>query len=82
MLCYRLIHFFLTPKPDHVHFFDIGIYDSREKAQQARSQLKDKPGFRLRPKAFHIVPVLRFKRPELLNNTYWIDGFETYTYEL
>ena len=80
MICYRLTHFFITAKPDHFHYFDIGIYDSKEKVNDALKQLKDKPGFSLRPNAFRIRRVIRFKRPRLLNNTYWIDGFESCTY--
>ena len=80
MICYRLTHFFITKQADPFHGFDIGIYDSREKAEAALAQLKDKPGFCLRPNAFRIRKVFRFRRPKLLNNTYWIDGFVTYTY--
>lgn len=79
MICYRLTHFFITRQADHFHHFDIGIYESK-KAQAALDLLKTKPGFCLRPNAFRIRKVFRFKRPRLLNNTYWIDGFETYTY--
>ena len=80
MICYRLTHFFITRKADHFHYFRIGIYESKEKAQEALELLKSKPGFCLRPNAFKIRGVIRFKRPRYLNNTYWIDGFETYTY--
>lgn len=80
MICYHLTHFFITRQPDHFHVFDIGIYDSKEKAQAALEHLRTKPGFCLRPNAFKIRRVIRFKRPRLVNNTYWIDGFETYTY--
>ena len=80
MICHRLTHFFITRQAEHFHYFDIGIYDSKEKAQAALELLKTKPGFCLRPKAFRIRRVIRFKRPRLLNNTYWIDGFETYIY--
>jgi hypothetical protein len=72
--------FFITAKPDHFHYFYIGIYDSKETANDALNQLKDKPGFSLRPNAFRIHKVIRFRTPRFLNNTYWIDGFETYTY--
>jgi hypothetical protein len=80
VIYYRLTHFFITAKQDHFHYFDIGIYDSKEKAQAALELLKTKPGFCLRPNAFRIRKVIRFGTPRLLNNTYWIDGFETYTY--
>ena len=78
MICYRLTHFFIMCKADHFRYFDIGIYESKEKALGALELLKSKPGFCLRPNAFKIHKVIRFKRPRLLNNTYWIDGFETY----
>ena len=80
MIYYRLTHFFVTRQPEHFHHFDIGIYDSKENAQAALAQLKTKPGFCLHPYAFRIRRVIRFKRPRLLNRTYWADGFETYTY--
>ena len=80
MIYYRLTHFFITRQADHFHYFDIGIYDSKENAQAAMDLLKKKPGFCLHPNAFRIRNVFCFKRPRLLNNTYWIDGFETYTY--
>ena len=80
MIYYHLTHFFITRQPDHFHLFDIGTYDSKEKACEALSRLKTKPGFCLRPNAFRIRRVIRFKQPRFLNNTYWEDGFETYTY--
>ncbi len=80
MVYYKLTHFFITKQPDHIHYFPIGIYNSREKALAALDSVKYKPGFRLRPKAFHILPIIRFRQPKLVNRTYWIDGFETYTY--
>ena len=80
MICYKLTHFFITKEPDHFHGFDIGIYDSKEKAQAAMELLLEKPGFCLRPKAFRIRRVFRLVKPRLLNNSYWVDGFVTYTY--
>ncbi len=77
---YKVIHLFFTKQPNHVYAFSIGIYDSKEKAFNAPEQLKTKEGFRLRPKNFYIYKVLRFRAPKLLNQTYWIDGFTTYTY--
>ena len=80
VICYKLTHFFITRQPEHFHGFHIGIYDSRDKAEAALAEVKDKPGFCLRPNAFRIRRVFRFKKPKLINMTYWIDGFETYTY--
>lgn len=69
-----------TKQPDHIPSFDIGIYDSTEKALSAVDELKVKEGFCLRPDKFYIYRVLRFREPKLLNQTYWVDGFTTYTY--
>ena len=80
MLYYKLIHFFITKQPDHFHYFHIGIYDTKEKALAALEGLKYKPGFSLRPKAFTVRKVICFRKPKFLNQTYWVDGFETYTY--
>lgn len=81
MFYYRLTHFFITRQPEHFHWFDIGIYESKEKAQAALEQLKTQPGFCLRPKAFRIRRVFRFREPLNLNLTCWAEGFETYTYK-
>lgn len=82
MIYYRLTHFFITRQPEHFHWFTIGIYDSKEKAQAALDLLKTKPGFFLRPNAFRIRRIIRFKQPRGLNITYWADGFEIYTYKV
>ena len=42
--------------------------------------MRTKEGFSLRPDKFYIRKVFRFHAPKLLNHTYWIDGFTTYTY--
>ena len=76
---YKVVHLFFTKQPARIHFFDIGIYDSKKKAFHSIEQLKTKEGFCLRPDKFHICKVLRFRAPRLLNRTYWIDGFITYT---
>ena len=80
MVYYKLTHFFITKQPDHFHYFTIGIYDTKEKALAALNSLKNQPGFCLHPKSFTIRKVIRFRKPEFLNQTYWVDGFETYTY--
>lgn len=78
---YKVIHLFFTKQADHIHFFDIGIYDGKEKAVSAVNELKTKEGFCLRPNKFHIYRVIRFRVPKLLNRTYWVDGFTTYSYK-
>lgn len=80
MIYYKLIHLFFTKQADHIHYFNIGIYDSKMLAVDAIEMLKTKDGFCLRPDKFRIIKVLRLRKPKLLNQTYWIDGFTTYTY--
>ncbi len=77
---YKVVHLFFTRQADHIHCFEIGVYDSKEKAMDAIDVLKSKEGFRLRPDKFYVYRVLRFRTPKLLNRTYWVDGFTTYTY--
>lgn len=81
MICYKVIHLFFTKQADHIHCFNIGIYKSQKLAEEAVEKLKTKEGFKLRPHKFHILKVFRFKKPKLLNQTYWVDGFTTYTYQ-
>ena len=80
MICYKVIHLFFTKQAEHIHYFNIGMYESRQLAERAVEMLITQEGFRLRPHKFHILKVLRFKKPRLINQTYWIDGFTTYTY--
>ncbi len=82
MFYYRLTHFFITRQPEHFHWFDIGIYESKEKAQATLAHLKTQPGFSLRPNAFRIRRVFRFREPQCLNFTCWAEGFQTYTYKV
>ncbi len=80
MLYYKVIHLFFTKQPEHIHYFNIGIYDSKESAGNAVDILKTKDGFCQHPDKFYILKVFRFKNPKFLNRTFWIDGFTTYTY--
>lgn len=81
MMCYyKVIHLFFTRQADHVHYFGIGIYDSKKKAMDAVDELKTKEGFCLRPEKFCVFKVLRLRTPKFLNQTYWVDGFSSYTY--
>jgi len=81
MKYYRVIHFFVTKKPDYFHYFDIGIYDSKKKAIRTVKRLKTQEGFCIRPNKFYIIPVIRIRKPRLLNITFWDGGFFTYTYK-
>lgn len=81
MLYYKGVHLFFTGQAAHIHRFDIGIYDSKKRAEAAVEILKTKEGFKLRPERFYIIRVLRFKKPLLLNQTYWMDGFTSCKYK-
>ena len=81
MIYYRVIHFFITKEPEYIHRFDIGIYDSKKKANRTVKRLRKQEGFCLRPNKFYIIPVIRVVKPRLLNITHWDGGFFTYTYK-
>ncbi len=66
---------------DHREYKDIGIYSSLENAQRAIEYLKTKEGFKDTPKCFSIKKRWRLIKPKLLDKTYWIDGYTTYSYE-
>ena len=76
---YRLYHFYFRKTRDHFNFKKIGIYDSIEKADAAKQMLQQQEGFEEYPDGFHIIQVLRFSPPKLLNKTFWETGFFTYT---
>ena len=65
---------------DHVETKDIGIYSSLENAEKAVSLLKTKNGFKDTVDGFRIKKSFCFFKPRLLDNTYWVDGFVTYTF--
>ncbi len=77
---YKVSCFFITRNPEHCHNFFIGLFDSKEKAKNAIEKIKYKPGFCEHQNKIKIRRVIRFGQPRLLNNLYWEDGFETYTY--
>jgi hypothetical protein len=58
----------------------IGVYSSVEKAEEAIDTLKNKKGFSKTPSGFQIKRIFRISKPKLLDKTFWIDGFVTYTY--
>ena len=65
---------------DHIERKDIGIYSSLENAEKAVASLKTKNGFKDTVEGFRIKKVFTLFTPRLLDNTYWGDGFDTYTY--
>ena len=78
MICYKVSHkHYLV---DHFEYKDIGIYSSMNNAEKAIALLKTKNGFKDTANGFRIKKVFKIFKPRLLDETEWIDGFDTYTY--
>ena len=78
MICWKVSH--RHKLSNHIERKDIGIYSSLENAEKAVATLKTKNGFKDTVDGFRITKVFTLFKPRLLDNTYWIDGFDTYTY--
>lgn len=78
MIFYKLSHKYKLD--DHYEIKNIGIYSSRSLAESAANSLKEKSGFKDTPNGFKIKKGFRFFKPNLLDKTFWADGFDTYTY--
>ena len=78
MICWKVSHKYKLI--DHIERKDIGLYSSIDNAKKAIELLKTKNGFKDTPDSFIIKKVFRFFKPRLLDNTYWIDGFDTIFY--
>ena len=78
MICWKVSH--KCKLADHIERKDIGIYSSLENAEKAIALLKTQSGFKDTVDGFRIRKVLCLFKPRLLDNTYWIGGFDTYTY--
>ena len=51
-----------------------------ENLEKEKEILKIKEGFKDTVEGFGVKKVFRFCKPKLLDRTFWIDGFVTYTY--
>ena len=76
MICWKVSHKYKLV--DHFECKDIGIYSSLENAEKAVALLKTKSGFKDTADGFRITKVLTLFKPRLIDNTYWVDGFDTY----
>ena len=76
MICWKVSHKYRLA--DHFERKDIGIYSSLENAEKAVAFLKTKSGFKDTADGFRITKVLTLFKPRLIDNTYWVDGFDTY----
>ncbi len=78
MICWIVSHKYKLI--DHIERKHIGVYSSIERAENAIELLKTKNGFRDATDGFRINKMFSLFKPRLLDNTYWADGFDTYTY--
>ena len=78
MICWKVSHKY--KRIDHIERKNIGIYSSLENEEKAVESLKIKSGFKNTVDGFRITKVFTLFKPRFLDNTYWVDGFETYTY--
>ena len=78
MIYYKVVHKYKLI--DHFECKDIGIYSSLANAEKAMTLLRDKSGFKETANGFKIKKQIRLFKPKLLDRTFWIDGFYTYTY--
>ena len=78
MIFYKVTHKYKLD--NHFERKDIGIYSSEENARNAVEDLKQKNGFCDTQEGFVINRVFRIFKPKLIDKTFWIDGFDTYTY--
>ncbi len=76
MICWKVSHKYKLV--NHIERKDIGIYSSLGNAEKAIEALKDKNGFKDTIDGFKITKVFTLFKPRLLDNTYWMDGFDTY----
>ena len=79
MIFYKVTHKYKLD--NHFERKDIGIYSSEENARNAVEGLKQKNGFCDTQEGFVINRVFRIFKPKLIDKTFWIDGFDTYTYK-
>jgi len=65
---------------DHYEKKRIGIYSTYEKAKSAIAQLQNKPGFNNSTDGFFIKTILKVFIYKYADQTFWIEGFDTYTF--
>ncbi|MBU1094817.1 MAG: hypothetical protein KKH01_10205 [Firmicutes bacterium] len=65
---------------DHYERKLIGIYSSSKNAEMVIKILQSKPGFKDTPEGFIIKKIIRLSKYRFLDNTYWVEGYDTYTY--
>ena len=74
MFFYKVIHRYELN--GHYESKEIGIFSSKNKANEAVDMVKDQPGFVDYQDGFVVERCIRLFRPRLLDNIYWTDGFD------
>ena len=77
MIVYKVTHKYKLQK--HTEYKNIGVYSSYELVEKTIEELKTKQGFCDTQDGFRIKKTFRFFNPKLINKTFWVDGFITYT---
>ena len=78
MICYKVSHKYKLI--DHFEYKAIGIYSSLDNANAAIELLRTKNGFKETVEGVKVKKVFKFFQPRLLDKTFWVEGFDTYTY--
>ena len=76
MFYYKVIHRYKLNNRDEIK--EIGIFSSKNKANEAIDTVKIKPGFVDYQDGFIVKRQLKLFKPALLDNIFWGDGFDTY----
>ncbi len=79
MFIYKVIHKYNLDKDFEIK--EIGVFDSKEKAQDAIDTIKNKSGFKDYQDGFSIKKIFKIFKPSLINKIYWVDGFDTYHFD-
>ena len=76
MFYYKVIHSYKLNNRDEIK--EIGIFSSKNKANEAIDTVKIKPGFVDYQDGFIVERQFKLFKPTLLDNIFWGDGFDTY----
>ena len=76
MFYYKVIHRYKQDNRDEIK--EIGIFSSRNKANEAIDAVKTKPGFIDYQDGFTVKRQFKIFKPTLLDSIFWGDGFDTY----
>lgn len=76
MFYYKVIHKYELDQSTEIK--EIGIFSTKNKANEAINAVKNKPGFVDYQYGFVVKRTFNFFKPTLLDHIFWGDGFDTY----